>query len=139
MNIDDIRKIELELNIELPQHFIDYITNYPIELTKLKTMLGELLFLYDDPEQLISINQYLGFYGSEKLIKQKLCIGENGGGDYYLINLKELSDEKVYFWDHEESTERFYNEKTDTWEWEKLEFSKNLKEHEKEILEIFGQ
>ena len=127
MNLDDIRKIEQELEINLPGHYIKYITNLPTVLTELKEQLGELPFLYDNPEQLILLNQHLGFHRSDKFIKHKLCIGENGGGDYYLIDLNVSTNEKVYLLDHEESVENYYNKETDTWEWESLEFCENLR------------
>lgn len=138
MNSDDIRKIEQALEIELPSHYVNYITNIPPTLMELKSQLGELLFLFDNPEQLISLNQHLGFYRSDKFIKQKLCIGENGGGDYYLIELNTSTDQRVYFLDHEESVENHYDQETDTWFWENLEFSNNLKEHEADILNMFS-
>ncbi|MDW7693035.1 SMI1/KNR4 family protein [Flammeovirgaceae bacterium SG7u.111] len=138
MKLEDIRIIEQELGITLPKHYVKYITNFPITLKELKTQIGELLFLYDNPEQLISTNRFLGFHGSDKFIKDKLCIGENGGGDYYLIDLCNPFDQKVYFFDHEESVEKYYNQEENTWEWNKLESCDNLKEHENEILELFN-
>ena len=47
MNSDDIRKIEQALEIKLPSHYVNYITNIPPSLIELKSQLGELLFLFE--------------------------------------------------------------------------------------------
>jgi hypothetical protein len=36
---------------------------------------------------------------NDKIIKSKLIIGDNGGGDFYLIDLVDKSDERVYVFD----------------------------------------
>ena len=137
MHVNDIREIELTLGITLPDHFINYIIPYPQSLTLLKERMGHMFFIYDNSQQLILMNQMLGVHGSEKYIKHKLAIGENGGGDYYFIDLQNPKDQKVYFYDHEESTENYYDPERDEWQWHKLEFYANLKAYEEDLLSMF--
>ena len=103
MKKEEIHKIEFELGITLPTHYTSYLTNFPPELLDLKNQLGELTFIFDRVEQIIIINQALGFHKHNKSIKKKFCIGSNGGGDFYLIDLDNMNNERIYYYDHEES------------------------------------
>lgn len=138
MSSEDIKRVEQELKVKLPDHYIEYVTSIPSKVIGIKKQLGYFPFLFDNPEEIITVNQHLGFYDTSKFIKHKLCIGENGGGDYYLIDLNEVTNQKVYFFDHEESVDNYYNKETNTLEFEKLDFSGDLKAHINEVLEIFG-
>ncbi len=105
----DIKQVENELNIQLPNHYVAFITNNKNDYQLLDG------FVFADVEYLIAINKLIGFYGEEKSIKHRLIIGETGGGDFYLINLQDSSDQHVYYFDHEESFEQSYDETNDQW------------------------
>lgn len=135
MTSDDIKNIENDLNINLPKHYVDFIQNFKGFQSRDLYLEN---FIYTDSEYLIQINKLLGFYLTAKFIKKKLFIGENGGGDFYLIDLENPEIEKVYYLDHEESTEKSYNPTTDTWKWDELEFYDNMNDFKNSLLEDFG-
>ncbi|UII20541.1 SMI1/KNR4 family protein [Fulvivirga ligni] len=138
MNKKDIKLVEEILNIELPSHYIDFIIDSRripkddpyIEIRK--------NYLIDDPEYLIDLNDTLKFHLDTAIIQNKLCIGENGGGDFFLIDLKDKSDKSVYLFDHEESVE-YYNLDTKTWNWDGLREFDSLSKYSSWISELFGE
>jgi hypothetical protein len=96
----DLRKIENALGIALPPHY----TSFMQQFEGFSIEDGGLLdsFIYTDADHLIQINQLRRFYLTETPVKHKLIIGDNGGGDYYLIDLQNPLDERVNYFDHEE-------------------------------------
>jgi hypothetical protein len=118
MTQQDIKEIEAALSIVLPKHYVEFMLDFPIALTLVQEEFDDSSFFYNNSKYLIKVNSFFGFHGQDKFIKNKLCIGENGGGDYYLINLEDHSDQEVLYLDHEESVEKFYDQEHDTWNWE---------------------
>jgi|JI10StandDraft_1071094.scaffolds.fasta_scaffold1104549_1 hypothetical protein len=134
MNSQGIKKIEDELGVKLPPHYITFL----IDFDGLKSSEVDLsIFLYNDPETVIEINRLIGFYSNTTLIKYKLIIGENGGGDYYLIDLNNPDDLRVIFFDHEESFENNYDNSKDTWNWEGFEFYQDIAAYRRGLIELF--
>jgi hypothetical protein len=95
-------------------------------------------FLYSSADRLIEINRTVGFYSDTQIIKKKLIIGDNGGGDFYLLDLVDPSDKRVYIFDHEESVENNFNTKTKTWNWGGFEHYENLESYKRSLQELFG-
>lgn len=140
MTSEQITKIEAKLGISLPVHYVTFLMNFA-GLKKTDTLDANFFyedFIYATPEHIIEINEMMGFHLNDKIVKNKLIIGDNGGGDYYLIDLKDHADKKVYYLDHEESIENNFNEKTNTWNWDGLECYETLDNYKKEIEEMFG-
>ncbi|WP_338763220.1 SMI1/KNR4 family protein [Bernardetia sp. ABR2-2B] len=140
MKTSDIKEIEALFNIQLPIFYTSFITNYPKILTEILVQYEDKTYsnCYDSKEELIRINQLLGFYGEDKFIKHKFCIGENGGGDYYLIDINNSTNEKIYVIDHEESAELYYDSSTDTWNWENVDSFNGMAEFSNFILSLFS-
>lgn len=131
----EINHIEKELATKLPDHYIAFISNFK-GLSNLSIDLEN--FLYSDPNKLIEINKLFEFYLETKIVKKKLIIGDNGGGDLYLIDLINQNDKRVFVFDHEESVESFFDSKTEIWSWEKLESYESLESYENNLKDIFG-
>jgi hypothetical protein len=129
----DIANIENELRVKLPSHYISFILAYKSNGFEFDN------FLYTDPAIMIQMNRLVGFYGEDKIIKKRLIIGDNGGGDYYLINLEDQADRRVYVYDHEESVEKSYNKESQTWQWESVESYSTLENYKTELNRLFGE
>lgn len=134
----DFDKIQQELQIKLPAHYIKFMENPSGAFVQLKALAPHQPFLYEHAEELIKINQHLGFHGSDTFIKQRLCIGDNGGGDFYLIDLQTPDDPRVFLLDHEETVAIAYDAATDTWDWDQVEYAENISTHINETLEMFN-
>lgn len=80
----------------------------------------------------------LGFHLNDKIIKRKLIIGDSGGGNFYLIDLANPSDERVFVLDHEEGIENNFNEETETLNWEKFDNYDTLESYRRGLKEMFG-
>ncbi len=135
MKDDEIKRIEKELDVELPHHYVTFLlgfnglNNPEIDIEN---------FLYPNPDHLIEMNRMIGFYSDSKIIKRKLIIGDNGGGGFYLIDLVNPNDKRVYIFDHEESVENNFDKKTETWNWEGLEHYETLERYKNSLQEMFG-
>ena len=127
----DFKNIEKALKITLPEHYTKAIAKY------LKGTTYPENFIITDTSYFIEINQMLGFYGADKVVKHMLVIGENGGGDYYLINLKAPADQHIYVFDHEEVSESI-DPDTGEIDWEAMEPYESFDELLEEISSIFG-
>ncbi|RAW01823.1 SMI1/KNR4 family protein [Pseudochryseolinea flava] len=134
MREHDIQKIEQALLLKLPEHYVAFIEKFEGFTGEDGILEG---FVYANADELITKNLRVGFHTTEKTIKHKLIIGENGGGDFYLIDLQDHGDESVYYYDHEESHEH-YDEETQTWDWKSFEFDKNLSSHVDNLRVVFG-
>ena len=100
MDVADIKAIEAALQIKLPQHYAELVTNYPIELLGTE---AEDFALINNAKQLIDENhsvRFGHFYGS-RWPNNLLLIGTNGCGDFYVtaLNATEFS---TGFFDHEQ-------------------------------------
>ena len=99
MQVADIELIQDRTGIQLPRFYVELVTEYPAELSQTEAVDFGLL---DDPEVVIRENLEVreqGYFG-EPWPHQYFIIGQNGGGDYYVIihTAKEFS---VGFADHE--------------------------------------
>jgi hypothetical protein len=97
----DFGKIEGALGVKLPQHYVSFMRQFKGFAIEDAGLVDN--FIYKDTDKLIRVNRSSGFHLTEKPIKKKLIIGDNGGGDYYLIDLQHAVDERVHYFDHEAS------------------------------------
>ena len=139
MTQEDLTQIETALAIKLPAHYCLFMLAFPTELTTIHQEFEDEHYAHfmNEANKIIALNQLLGCYGEDKMIKRKLCIGENGGGDYYLIDLHEHQNETVYYFDHEEAADH-YNQTTARWNWEAFAAHPNLIAYQQELITMFG-
>lgn len=136
----DIEKIEFELSIILPSHYVSFVLEFPNVLKIVHDKFEDSTFsqFYDNSDRLIELNNLLRLHWPDKLIKNRFCIGESGCGDYFLINLEDPFDTKVYLFDHEECAETCYDENNDIWHWDRFPQYENINAYEESILMIYG-
>ena len=91
MSTSDIAKIETQLNLKLPQFYIDTMLNYPFPLDS----IAAELFLCADVQGILDNNSI--FHQGDKVF----AIGSDGGEFIYYIKLN--GEEKVYIYDYEDS------------------------------------
>ena len=99
MNGDEIKQIELALGVSLPRHYVELITDYPLEL--LSTDAPDFALMHE-PSALIAENKAVigqPFYGGT-WPENFLVIGTNGCGDLYVTKLNG-SEFSIGFFDHE--------------------------------------
>jgi hypothetical protein len=139
MNEQEITQVEKSLEIKLPSYYIDFMGDYPFSKMDIDSPYLEMRnnFLINDPAYLTDLNENLKFHQDNGYIQNRFCIGENGGGDFYLINIQNLSDKAVYLFDHEESAENHYNPETKEWDWAQLKVFDSLAEYSEWIGELF--
>jgi hypothetical protein len=99
MTFEEINRVEERLGIKLPDAYRVYQFNYPNELTQLGFNRE---YLTDDPEYLLEMNDMLRKGG---LPTEYLAIGNDVGGNYFFIKT-DNADSSVYYFDHEEVSER---------------------------------
>ncbi|MBL7839545.1 MAG: SMI1/KNR4 family protein [Cyclobacteriaceae bacterium] len=134
MTRDEIQRIQKELGVDLPAHYAIFLLKFE-GVDNPEFDLGHLL--YSSAEHLIVMNKRVGFYLSDKIIKNKLIIGDNGGGDYYLIDLVDKSDETVYVFDHEETVENCFDKVKRTFDWDKFDKYDTVDSYRASIQEMF--
>lgn len=95
MTVIELDDIGISLGIALPEYYKNLMTSYPLEIED----AGEFE-LINYPEKLIEENKraYIDLWG-RPLNKKYFIIGENGCGDYFLIDLD--SDKGVMWFEHE--------------------------------------
>ena len=135
----DIKRVEEALGVRLPAHYVSFLMEFKGYKEAKGYQTGMDRFIYSDADILIEMNQLMGFHSDDKIIQHKLVIGENGGGDFYLIDLKDPDDKNVYFFDHEESIENSYNSKTREWDWPALECYETMGHYKASVEELFGR
>jgi SMI1/KNR4 family protein SUKH-1 len=91
MESTDIKHIENELGIKLPEFYVSTMLNYPFS----KDSWGAEFSLCNDPKHVIDLN---GVFDKQD---ESFSIGSDGGEFYYFIKLNE--DDKVYIFDLEGS------------------------------------
>lgn len=135
MRLDEIKKIEEELNLDLPAHYTTFLLKFE-GLNNPEVNIEH--FLYSSADDLIEMNKMVRFHLNDKIIKNKLIIGDNGGGDFYLIDLVDKSDKTVYVFDHEETIEHCFNIENKSFEWSKSDKYATIESYRTSILEMFG-
>ncbi|WP_407556767.1 SMI1/KNR4 family protein [Winogradskyella sp. 4-2091] len=91
MESTDIKHIEKQLGIELPEFYFKTMLDYPFS----EDSFGAEFSLSNDPKYIIDIN---GVFTQED---ESFSIGSDGGEFYYFIKLN--GNEKVYIFDLEGS------------------------------------
>ncbi|MCD9014875.1 SMI1/KNR4 family protein [Parachryseolinea silvisoli] len=112
----DIQKIEKELGITLPPHYISFMQQF----NGFASDQGDLVDLvYTDADRFIEMNQAILPQLPEGTAKEKvIIIGNSPWEVLHLINVQDATDERVYcFNDDDESLEtstlEFYDSLTD--------------------------
>ena len=124
MDKEQIEKVENALVITLPPHYVEFISTFD-GLSHSEYDIGR--FLYSEVDLLIEMNLLIGFHTGKKSVGKKLIIGDNGGGDFYMIDLENQSDQRVFFFDHE-----LENDVTDA------DCYVTLKRYRDDLMEMFG-
>ena len=125
MKDSDFLQIETELDIQLPDSYRSFLSNYPEEADEdIKSSI-----LISDAKQLVTENllhRQHGWFGFD-WPEHYLVVGNSGCGDTYFMVLGK--DERVYFADHETGPDPM-KELDECWS------SESLQEHMEEALEI---
>ena len=98
MKTQELEQIEVELSIVLPSDYRNLLHNYPENLMESDAPDFSLMF---DHNRIIeeNLNARKNFWG-KPLNKEVLIIGENGCGDYFLIETKNNSPVYSFFHDN---------------------------------------
>lgn len=113
----DIRKIERELGITLPQHYVTFMQQLGDNRPGPEN-LSDLSSIFADADIFIKINQDALAPGMlrqlpDAALRHKLVIGYTGG-TFFLINSQNATDERLYYFDRDEedSKVQFYDSLT---------------------------
>ena len=128
MKPQEIQKIHKRLAISLPQHHVNFLLAF--EGFGKYNEIDISNFLYADADVTVKMNQRFGFYRGDKVITNKFIIGDNGGGDLYLIDLNNPADERVFVFDHEEFSGQL--------NLESLKYYDTIAAYRKSLEELFG-
>lgn len=97
MTHGDIQRLEAVLKVTLPQRYTELLLRYPLALDETGFHFGNGFeplskrFFVKDIDRLIELNEAVGA-GGERLADEApwpghlVVIGENAGGDYYLLD-----------------------------------------------------
>lgn len=97
--------IEEDLNIILPQSYKDAIRNYPFKNMDDIDNIEDSLIKNKDRVVALNLKLRKDGFGDSQWPKFFFVIGEDGSGNYYFMNLKSKSDERVFYADHESDFE----------------------------------
>lgn len=135
MDTKEIERIEEELGVELPGHYLTFLSSFE-GLSNSEFDIGHML--YSRADQIIEMNQSVGFHKNDKIIKNKLIIGDSGGGNFYLIDLVDKSNETIYVFDHEETVENCFDREKGDFDWSRFDKYDTLNSYRIAIREMFG-
>ncbi len=130
MTFEEINQVEERLGIRLPDAYKAYQLSYPEELTRLGFNRG---YLTDDAVYLLEMNDMLRKGG---LPSEYLAIGNDVGGNYFFIKTGN-TDSAVYYFDHEEVSERQDGAES-SWEEVLTMKSNNLNEFGEWLIDYWG-
>lgn len=135
----DIPKVEKELGIKLPSFF----TNFHLQNTQLIEELrnvsndADYIIISSDADWMVEHNRHLLKSSPEGLFSNKICVEEDGCGNYSFISIFG-DDKRVFFIDHEIADE--FIDKEDNainWESDTLTKFENLVEYVKYNIEAY--
>lgn len=136
----NIKKIELELKVKLPEFFVGFHQRQQALIKTLRKVLNDedYITLSTDANWIIEHNsQFLNLPNNKGFCRGKLCIGTDGCGNDSFIDLTG-EDKRVFFIDHEIASELMNDAKDDfNWENEKLEKYSSLEEYVKFNIEVY--
>lgn len=125
-----LEKIETELNIKLPISYVLFHQSQTALINKLRDKEPDKsIYLATDENWIIETNKMLDLPKSTGMMNGKICIGKDGCGSYFLINL-DGNDTTVYSTEHDacEWEEVFDSKKNDlNWNHKTLKSAENLK------------
>lgn len=121
LSAKDLAILEERLGISLPPHYKDFnLHQHPlIDRLREHGENDDTLTLITDLDFLLEISGFFEIPKSEGPCRNKFVIGQDGCGNFYLIDLLDHENTKVYFLDHDsyEEEEVFDVEKND-YKWE---------------------
>ena len=141
----DFNKLEQELQIELPAHYKKFHLQ---EIALIKKMReGPLtdqdhLSLATDADWLLQTNQEIGVPVLTGPCRGKLCVGTDGGGNDFFINLENPGDTVVYQAAHDGfPREEIFDEKLDDFIWshDGLQMGRNLEDFVKQDIQAIKE
>lgn len=152
MNASEIEQIELKLGIVLPNHYKEFLLNYPFE--KFKDLPNGGDFIPDqellsftknttDNENIygiIDINLYMNCHNNQREdgVTNKLIIGM-WDADYFLIDLSDYNNTTVYRIQSEYDYYENYNQETNQWNWEKMKEANSITEFIEKLIEEYNK
>lgn len=110
MTSEDLKLLELELKMDIPDYYKNIMLNYP--LVHYDNCSNIRIAFMDDKNWLIEENKELrcqGFY-NHVWPDYFFAFGHDGCGDYYFIDCRDKKSGHIYFADHEKN---FNKEKMD--------------------------
>jgi hypothetical protein len=136
MTSEDIKLINTTIGIQLPNHYVSFMLQFPKELHDLLSPYDDVIgnCLQNNESVLIRLNTSLNCYNSSGFIKNKFAIGEDGCGNYYFIDLVQSQNEKIYFFDHES-----YDSNLTNIDWEEMVVANNLLEFKIELIKLLEE
>ena len=121
----DFQQIENTLAIQLPTHFKNFHLQQQKLIKELKELVNELdqsISLATDVESILMINQFLEVPKTEGPFRYKFSIGQDGCGNFALIDLKKADNTKVYYSDHDEyDFEEIFDPSINDFKWDSFE------------------
>lgn len=124
----DFQKIETELGIQLPAHFKKFHLGQR-DLIQELARFEEDLYVMVTAKSFIEINSIYAFHTS----KPKVCIGQDGGGGVYLMDISPDSVDEIvytiphYLYSDEEEADMYDDELKDyKWHDERCQEAANL-------------
>ena len=121
----DFQEIENTLQIELPAHFKAFHLQHKALIKELKELVNEVdqsISLATDVESILMINQFLEVPKTEGPFRFKFSIGQDGCGNFALIDLKNTDNTKVYYSDHDEyDFEEIFDQNINDFKWDSFE------------------
>lgn len=133
---EDLKKIQGELNISLPDHYRIFHETKSFLIKELRETDScpedDTLSIATDADYIIKINRFSGLPSNEGPARNKFAIGGDGCGSTSLIDLQDHFNETVYFIPHDEYEfeEIFDEEKNDfRWDHKGLTVANNLEEY----------
>lgn len=136
----NIKKIELELKVKLPEFFVEFHQHHQELIKTLRKLLNDedYITLSTDANWIIEHNsQFLNLPNNKGFCRGKLCIGTDGCGNDSFIDLTG-EDIRVFFIDHEIASELMNDAKDDfNWEDERLEKYSSIEEYVKFNIEVY--
>src|SRR5689334_4979900 len=103
MTTDDIRILETSRRVSFPDRYVDLLLNFPRPLNAAGEFSAQAInettryALIVDPARLLELNELVGnptqaewLPSGEKWPEYLFVIGEDGGGDYFLLDTRSL-------------------------------------------------
>ncbi len=135
----NFKTIASALQIELPESYIKFHLSEKKLIEQLRSKeFDDSYFIATNENWLIATNRMLELPKERGMMNGKFCIGQDGCGSYYLINI-EKEDTTVYSTEHDGyAWEEIFDEEKDdlNWDHKGLIMAKNLKEFVIDVIDF---